>query len=102
VKTFSATIAVSGRSRRLFYDAADEKEALAMAQYLGAALEGEAPTEAPCVPVAVDEKEARRLLGGIGRSTLYEHIALGRLERVPGVGRLLVTTRSIQSWPDSA
>lgn len=46
---------------------------------------------------AYNEREARILLGGISRSTLHRELEDGKLKRVPGTTRLLVTHASIEA-----
>jgi hypothetical protein len=99
LKTFSAVFVVAGASRRTFFDAADESEARATCICWGVGLEGEAkrPGAAPePLPEAYDAQTARRLLGGVSRTTLYKEIVLGNLQRVPGTRRVLITRTSIE------
>jgi len=99
VKTFSAIRAANGRLRRLWLEATDESEAYEFCIRIGAGLEGEAlhPESAgPTLPEAYDAKTARRLLGGISRSSLYKELILGNLERVGGTRRVLITRESLE------
>jgi hypothetical protein len=97
--TYSAVYPVSGCLRRLWFEAASDTEALAFAARCGAGLEGPATAPAGSMePESVDEKTARRLLGGISRTTLWRELALGDLDRVPGTRRVLVTLSSIRQW----
>ena len=99
-KSFVAVFAVAGRTRQAVFDAADIAEARETCSRWGAGLQGEAAChERPAfdsLPEAYEQKEARRLLGGISRSTLYRELALERLTRMPGTRRLLVTRESIE------
>ena len=64
-----------------------------------AGLQGEAftPNPAPAdLPFAYDQRKARELLGGISRATLYNWLAVGRLERVPDTRRVLITRQSLE------
>ena len=91
---------MNGSIRRLMFEACGEGEAREFAIRFGAGLEGEArrPESAP-PPAAYDEKTARRLLGNISPSTLYRELAVGNLERVPGIRKILITRQSIEAWP---
>jgi hypothetical protein len=102
--TYSAVYPVSGSLRRMFFEAATEQEARDFCARCGAGLEG--PATQPALSPAeeseyADEKTARRLLGGISRSTLYREIALGHLDRAPGIRKVLVTRQSIRRWKKS-
>jgi len=99
VKTFSAIRPANGRLRRLWLEAADETEAHEFCLHIGAGLEGEAQrpeSVAAALPEAYDGKTARRLLGGISRSSLYKELILGNLERVAGTRRVLITRESLE------
>jgi uncharacterized protein with von Willebrand factor type A (vWA) domain len=100
--TYSAVYPVSGSLRRMFFEAENEQEARDFAAKCGAGLEGPATHVADWLPAEApenyDEKTARRLLGGVSRSTLYRELALGKLERVPGLRKVLVTRRSLERW----
>jgi hypothetical protein len=99
VKTFSAIRAANGRLRRLWLEAADETEAHELCLRIDAGLEGEAQrpeSAAPLLPEAYDARTARRLLGGISRSSLYKELILGNLERVGGTRRVLITRESLE------
>jgi hypothetical protein len=93
---FSAITPVAGEIRRIFFDAESHEEAVKIAAACNAGLEGEACRPVTPVPVAFGVQEARELLGGISRATIYAWLALGRLERVPNTRRLLVTRESIE------
>jgi hypothetical protein len=88
----------------MFFEAETEQEARDFAAKCGAGMEGPA-SQMPGLggPVAenYDEKTARRLLGGLSRSTLYRELGRGKLERVPGVRKVLVTRRSLERWRKS-
>lgn len=92
---YSAVIPVSGEVRRIFFDAADTDDARRVAASCNAGLEG-----AACIPEAIPEafgvQKTRELLGGVSRGTIYNWLALGRLDRVPGTRRVLVTRSSIE------
>ncbi len=100
LKKFSGIYVAAGEIRRVVYEAKDIAEARQLASQWGVGIEGEAvtfPGEAPSpLPVAYDEKTARYLLGGISRTTLYAELAIGRLQRLSGTRRVLVTRRSIE------
>jgi hypothetical protein len=88
----------------MFFEAETEQEARDFAYKCGAGLEGPAAgpgTISGPVPENYDEKTARRLLGGLSRSTLYRELGRGKLERVPGVRKVLVTRRSLERWRKS-
>jgi len=48
-----------------------------------------------------DAPTARRMLGNISHTTLWQEILLGNLERVPGTRRCLVTRESVLAWPET-
>lgn len=93
---YSAIIPVSGVVRRIWFDADSDNDARILAAHCNAGLEGEARRPDVPVPVAFGLKETRELLGGVSRATIYNWVALGRLERVPNTRRLLVTRESIE------
>jgi hypothetical protein len=92
---YSAVIPVDGELRRIFFDAADVDDARRTAIACNAGLEGEARRSEPA-RIAYSLQEARELLGGVSRATVYNWVALGRLERVPNTRRLLVTRQSLE------
>lgn len=92
---YLASVPVKGRLRRIWFDAEDEEDARVVAQHCHAGLEG--PGERPkAEQVAYGLKEARELLGGVSRATIYNWVAIGRLERVPQTRRLLLTRESLE------
>ena len=97
MNTYSAIRPSNGAIRRLWFEAADVVEAQATAAACGAGLEGPSavPGNACEPPVSFPLDEARRLLGGVSRSTVYRDIARGRLARVPGLRRIQITRESI-------
>lgn len=92
---YSALIPVAGELRRVWFDASDEDDARSVAVACNAGLEGPAKRSEPS-RVAFSLQEARELLGGVSRATVYNWIAVGRLERVPNTRRLLVTRESLE------
>jgi hypothetical protein len=99
LKSYSAVFAVNGGMRRVHFDAADEAEAQATCERWGAGLEAEAQRpeiqQSP-LPEAYDSATARRLLGGISRTSLYKELVLGHLDRVSGTRRVLITRSSLE------
>lgn len=93
---YSAVIPFRGELRRVYFDAEDAEEARGLAMACNAGLEGPASRPEVPLPVAYGLKEARELLGGISRATVYNWVALGKLERVAGTRRLLLTRESIE------
>jgi hypothetical protein len=101
MKMFDAVLIFGGRLRRLVFEAADEKEAQILAITLGVGLEGEHAATGPVttvLPEAFNAADARIMLGKIGLSTLYDMVYDGRLERVPGIRKLLIKRRSIERY----
>lgn len=99
LKLFSAVFIENGVLRHMWFEAVDESEARSTCSRLGAALEGETArlqVEHEPMPELYNAETARRILGGISRSTLYKEIVLGRLERVPGIRRILITRSSLE------
>jgi hypothetical protein len=100
---FSAIFTHSGKAHRITLNAANAVEAQTLATALGCGLEEEAKIvstdhAAPVTPEAYDEKTARHMLGGISRTSLYRLIVRGKLERVKGTRKVLVTRRSIERF----
>jgi hypothetical protein len=93
---YAAVYAHRGTVRRVWLEAATEEEAMETCVRWNVGLEGLAsrPKEEPAH--AYDEKTARRLLGGISRTTLYKELTLGRLERVSDTRKVLITRESLE------
>ena len=51
---------------------------------------------AETTPLAYDLKEAQKLLGGLGRTSVFRWIKMGRLERIGGTRRVLITRKSVE------
>ncbi len=98
---YSAAIPVAGELRRIWFDAVDEDDARRVALACNAGLEGAAMRPEPS-RVAFNLQEARELLGGVSRATIYNWVAVGRLERVANTRRLLVTRESLERAARSA
>ncbi len=102
MKRFLGIYIASGHVRRMTFEAADAEDAQKQAsQWPGVGVAGEAEESAPvrtALPEAFNAQDSRRLLGNIGLSTLYDMVYDGRLERVPGIRKLLITRRSIERW----
>ena len=107
-RVWSALYIEDGDVRRLWFEAPSEEKARDFARRCGAGLEGasDRPDTTVPLPEAYDEVTTRKLLGGVrddgtpgvSRSFLYKELTLGRLERVPGTRRLLITRASIEKW----
>lgn len=97
--SFSAVYIHDSQVRRLTFEATDLKEAQALAARWGAGVEGEvARGEAPELPVAYGMAKARQILGGVSRSQVYVWLTQGRLERLPGTRRVLITRESVEKF----
>jgi hypothetical protein len=111
MREFAAMVPVGGRLVEIRFDALDERDALsvAVACHGGLVPDGAVPSGGAAVPgwrlpsgrsapepVAFDITRAREILGGISRATVYAWLALGRLERVPGTRRVLITRSSLE------
>lgn len=100
LKKFSGIYVAAGEIRRVVYEAKDITEAKLLASKWGVGIEGETVAfsgeSPPPLPEVYNEKTARYLLGGISRTTLYAELATGRLQRIAGTRRVLVTRRSIE------
>lgn len=97
--TYSAVLVDAGQIRRLWFECDNEENAHAFCIRVGAGYEGRSTTPESQVappPEAYDERTTRELLGGISKSTLYRLLATGKLDRVPGTWRVLVTRRSVE------
>lgn len=99
MKRFSAVYLAGGSARRMTFEAETIEEARTLAAGWNVGVEGETVETgavAAALPEAYDLETTRRLLGGIGRSTVFEMLWAGKLERVPHIRRTLVTRRSIE------
>ena len=98
MQIYAAKTILAGEIRRMWFEAPDEAEAKGLAVRFGAGLEGLAsrPEVAKPLPEAYDAKTARLMLGGISRTSLYKEIILGRLKRVAGTRRVLITRSSLE------
>lgn len=93
---YSAITPIAGEIRRLFFEANDIEEARRIAAGCNAGLEGEAKQPGLPPPIAFKLSEAQQLLGGISKGTIYNWLAVGKLDRVSGTSRVLVTRKSIE------
>lgn len=99
LRSFAGLFIKDARTRRVVIEAESLEEATEIAKGWNVGITEEVVGEiAPdnVLPEAYDEKTARRLLGGISRSTLYAWLVTGELERVPDTRRVLVTRSSIE------
>lgn len=97
---FLAHCIFGGALNRIWVEAANEDTARKLCGATGFAFASIAglPADASTpLPESYDEKTARQLLGGISRSTLYRELADGKLKRVSGTTRLLITRVSIEA-----
>lgn len=96
--TYAAVRVVSGSIRRLWFEATGEPEAREFCASVNAGYEGPAdrPENNEPLPNSYPEDVARRLLGGISRSSLYRMVIRGDVDREPGTRRLLITRTSIE------
>ncbi|HTH46789.1 MAG TPA: hypothetical protein VMB21_04710 [Candidatus Limnocylindria bacterium] len=101
---FEAIYLIDGSIRRIAFEAENTEEAQRLAAKLGFGLIGDAheesilPQEQPVDPKAYDSTNARRLLGGISRTSLYRLLARGKLDRLPDTRKILVTRASIDRY----
>jgi hypothetical protein len=101
---FEAIYLVDGSIRRITFEAENTEEAQRLAGTWGFGLVGEAredsiaPHEKPVDPEAYDSANARQLLGGISRTSLYRLLARGKLSRLPDTRKILVTRASIDRY----
>lgn len=96
---YAGIFIVAGAVRRLRFEAASPEEANELALKWGVGVEGEAAdtsTVAAAQPEAYDLPTARRVLGNVSRSTIYRWLLLGELERLPSIGKVLITRQSIE------
>lgn len=101
MKTFTGLYIVGGAVRRLTLEAESMEEARSIAAGWGVGIDGEADSRAcspPPIPEAYAEKEARRLLGEVSRTTLYRMLIRGDVERISGTRKVLVTRASIERF----
>lgn len=98
---FSAIYITGGSVHRMTFEAPDIEAAKAQAEKWGVGVEGEVQDTGPvrpALPEAFNLQDTCHMLGGIGRTLVYQMVNDGRLERVPRVRRLLITRRSIEKW----
>ena len=103
MKTFSGIYVRGGSVRRITLEAETTLEAQEIAAVWNVGIEGEtaeltaaaAATAVP--PEAYDLVTARRLLGNVCRSTVYNLLAVGDLERVPKTRKVLITRKSLEA-----
>lgn len=100
LETYSAVTVEAGRVRRLWFEAPDAQAAQAFCVRIGAGFQGPAarPADTAPAPEAYDKKTACKMLGGLSESTLYRLLATGKLERLPGTWRVLVTRSSLERY----
>lgn len=96
MKLFSGMFAVRGTVRKITFEAECLEEARELAARWGVGVEGETAAANSATPEAYDLKTTCRLLGGVSASTIYREIAVGRLHRVAGSRRILITRESIE------
>jgi hypothetical protein len=100
MQIYSAITIADGNIRRMWFEAPGEAEAKAFAVRVGAGLEGPAirpELKGDPLPEAYNQEASRRMLGGISKSTLYREIQDGKLQRLPGTRRILITRASIEA-----
>lgn len=94
--TYSAVHVAHGAIRRVWFQAATEEEAKETCVRWNVGFEGLTERVEQEPAHAYDEKTARRLLGGISRTSLYRELAMSRLERVSGTRKVLITRQSLE------
>lgn len=98
--TYSAIWIEGGQIRRLWFEASHEAEARAFCVRANAGFEGRSAgpeIRADPLPEAYNVETACAMLGGISAATLYREIADGKLEKLPGTRRVLVTRESLEA-----
>ncbi len=110
MQTYSAICVDQGTIRRVWFEAADADTARAFCLRKDLGLEGPATPVARMTPAneepqpepeTYDAKTACRILG-VSLATLYRWLDDGRLRRVGGTRRMLVTRQSIELLTRSA
>jgi hypothetical protein len=97
--TFLALRIDAGKIRRVWFEADGAEPAQEICLRFGLGFAGPAnPPRDPAqqIPEAYDIKAAGRLMGGVGRTTIYKELVLGNLERVAGTRRVLITRKSLE------
>ena len=103
MKIFTGIYVKSGSVRRITLEADTIEEARELGAKWDVGIEGETAeltavlAAAAIPPEAYDLPTARRLLGNVGRSTVYRELAVGGLERVPGTNKVLITRKSLEA-----
>lgn len=94
-----------GIVRNVEFEASSFEEAKSIAQRWGVGISGDAQlacnTAVLPPPEAYDEESASKMLGGVSRSSLYRMVAVGKLDRLPGTRRFLITRESIERYSRS-
>lgn len=109
---FAGVYVKDGAARSIHFEATSFEEAKQIAQLWGVGVSGEVPAStSACVahvamPEAYDEVSAGRMLSGnpakpLSRSSLYRLVAVGKLDRLPGTRRFLITRQSIERYSRS-
>lgn len=104
-RTFAGVYIHDGQVRRMTFEATNSNEAQALASDWGVGVDGEVERKqaaAAEVPMAFDLAAVRRILGGVSRSQIYVWLTLGRLERLPGTRRVLITRASVEKFQQAA
>lgn len=109
LKCFAGIFVLDGAVRRVTFEAADDSEARRLGVQWNVGVQGEVQTALDQVspaapPLAYDERTARFMIGGtrpdgepgVSRTFLYKELVAGRLTRLPGTRRLLITHASIE------
>jgi hypothetical protein len=103
LKEFIGVYVVAGQVRRITFEAPSLEDAHQQATKWGVGVAGESLPAAVVsqVPTSLPEtfnlKEAQRLLG-VSRSTVYQLLKDGFLDRLPGIRRTLITRRSLERF----
>ncbi len=102
LKYYEALHIVESRFRKIYFEARNDDDAKMMCKQFGLGLVGEsARIESDAKvpePTYYDSTVARKLLGGISRSTLHKELVLGNLTRAAGTRKILITADSIKKW----
>lgn len=104
--TYAAVYITSGSVRNVTFEAQSEQEAQTLAEKWGMGVTGPArvgPPVAPFLPAAYDISKAGVMLSGninkpLSRSSIRRLLDAGKLSRLPGTARLLITRESIEAF----
>jgi hypothetical protein len=102
MKTFAGNLVLNGHTHLMSFAATNEEQALALGTKYDFAVNGETVPFAAVAVTAEPElpyynlEDAVKRLGNVTRQTIYKWCVTGRLERIPGTRKILITRASLE------